>query len=102
MKLLLVVAAIALMVPVTSFANQELARKNGCLGCHGIDQKGVGPAFTEVAKKYADDNLAPTALFAKVKMGGRGIWGDVPMPPNPQVSDADLKQIIGWVLSLRR
>ncbi|HYP68614.1 MAG TPA: c-type cytochrome [Thiobacillaceae bacterium] len=101
MKSLLVVATAALMASIPAFANQKLAQKNGCLGCHGVDKKIVGPAFMEVAKKYADDKLAPATLFARVKMGGRGVWGDVPMPPNPQVSDADLKQIIAWVLSLK-
>jgi cytochrome c len=101
MKSLFVVAAAASMVSIPAFANQELAQRNGCLTCHGVDKKIVGPAFKEIAKKYADDNLAPATLFAKVRMGGRGVWGDVPMPPNPQVSDADLKQIIGWVLTLK-
>ena len=60
-----------------------------------------GSADKEVAMKYANDQRAPAMLFAKVKDGGRGVWGDVPMPPNPQVNDADLKKIIAWVLSLK-
>ena len=100
MKLLFVVAA-ALMVSIPAFASQELAQKNGCLACHGVDKKIIGPAFKDVAKKYANDNLAPVTLFTRVKMGGRGVWGDTPMPPNPQVSDADLKRIIAWILSLK-
>ncbi|MGA7949815.1 MAG: c-type cytochrome [Thiobacillaceae bacterium] len=99
MKLLSLVAATALMVAVPAFANQELAQKNGCLACHSVDKKIVGPAYKDVAKKYRGDKSAPAKLFAKVKKGGKGVWGPVAMPPNPQVKDADLKKIIAWVLS---
>ncbi|MGA7180161.1 MAG: c-type cytochrome [Thiobacillaceae bacterium] len=99
MKLLSVVAAAALMVSVPAFANQELAQKNGCLACHAVDKKIVGPAYKDVAKKYAHDKGAAAKLFTKVKKGGSGVWGSVPMPPNPQVKDDDLKKIIAWVLS---
>ena len=101
MKLNFVVPAMALMLAIPAFASQELAQKYACLGCHGIDKKIVGPAFRDIASKYANDNLASTKLFVKVKMGGRGVWGDVPMPPNLEVSDAELKQILAWVLSLK-
>lgn len=99
MKLLFVVAA--LMVSISAFASQELAQKNGCLACHGVDKKIIGPAYKDVAKKYANKNSAPVTLFTRVKMGSRGVWGDEAMPPNPQVSDADLKRIIAWILSLK-
>jgi cytochrome c len=101
MKLLSVVAAAALMVSVPAFASQDqdLAQKNGCLACHSVDKKIVGPAYKDVAKKYAHDKGAAARLFAKVKKGGSGVWGSVPMPPNPQVKDDDLKKIIAWVLS---
>jgi len=99
MKLLSLVAATALMVAVPAFASQELAQKNGCLACHSVDKKIVGPAYKDVAKKYAKDKGAADKLFAKVKKGGSGVWGPVAMPPNPQVNDADLKTIIAWVLS---
>ena len=95
------VAAAALLVSIPAFASPELAQQNGCLECHLLDRKTVGPAYKEVAMKYANDQRAPAMLFAKVKDGGRGVWGDVPMPPNPQVNDADLKKIIAWVLSLK-
>ena len=101
MTLLLVVAAAALQVSIPAFASPELAEQNGCLECHLLDRKTVGPAYEDVAMKYANDKGAPARLFAKVKDGGKGVWGDVPMPPNPQVSDADLKKIIAWVLSLK-
>ncbi|HYP66858.1 MAG TPA: c-type cytochrome [Thiobacillaceae bacterium] len=99
MKLLSLVAATALMVAVPAFANQELAQKNGCLACHSVDKKVVGPAYKDVAKKYAKDKGAAAKLFTKVKKGGSGVWGPVAMPPNPQVKDADLKKIIAWILS---
>ena len=99
MKVLSVVAAAALMISVPAFASQELAQKNGCLACHSVDKKIVGPAYKDVAKKYAKDKGAAAKLFAKVKKGGSGVWGTVAMPPNPQVKDDDLKKIIAWVLS---
>jgi cytochrome c len=101
MKVLSVVAAAALMVSVPAFASQELAQKNGCLACHGVDKKIVGPSYKDVAKKYASDKGAAAKLAAKVKKGGSGVWGPVPMPPNPQVKDDDMKKIIAWVLSLK-
>jgi cytochrome c len=101
MKLLSLVAATALIVAVPAFASQELAQKNGCLACHAVDKKIVGPAYKDVAKKYAGDKGAAAKLMAKVKKGGSGVWGSVPMPPNPQVKDADLKKIIAWILSLK-
>ena len=82
-------------------ADQALAQKNACMSCHSVDKKVVGPAFKDVAKKYAGDKTAEAKLLAKVKTGGKGVWGAIPMPPNPQVSDADAKKIIAWVLSLK-
>jgi len=64
-------------------------------------QEDVGPAFKEVAKKYAGDAGAAARLSAKVKTGGKGVWGEVPMPPNPQVKPEDVQKIVGWVLTLK-
>jgi cytochrome c len=98
-------SAIALIVSGTALADaptpMSLAQRNACLSCHGVDKKIVGPAFKDVAKRYAGDKTAEARLMTKVKLGGKGAWGDVPMPPNPQVSDADLKTILQWVLSLK-
>jgi cytochrome c len=94
------VAALILGVSGVASADQALAQKNACMSCHGVDKKIVGPAFKEVAAKYKGDKGAAARLEAKVKAGGKGVWGQVPMPPNPQVSDADLHKIIAWVLSL--
>ncbi len=103
-------AVIALALASVAFATgasaaapsgEELIKKNGCTACHAVDKKVVGPAYQDVAAKYKGDASAPQKLFDKVKKGGSGVWGQVPMPPNPQVSDADLKTIIGWILSLK-
>ena len=80
-------------------ANEELAKKNACTACHSVDKKIVGPAFKEVAAKYRNDKTAEAKLVDKVKKGGMGVWGQVPMPPNTQVNDADVKTLVQWILS---
>lgn len=95
------VSAALLALSGAASADQALAQKNACMSCHGVDKKIVGPAFKDVAKKYAGDAKAPADLLAKVKAGSKGVWGPVPMPPNPQVKDDDAKNIIAWVLSLK-
>ena len=101
MKALMMSAASAalLMMSGMASADQALAQKNACMSCHGVDKKIVGPAFKDVAKKYAGDKGAKDKLMAKVKTGGKGVWGEIPMPPNPQVNPADLDKIVDWVLS---
>ncbi|HSH73866.1 MAG TPA: c-type cytochrome [Methylophilaceae bacterium] len=82
-------------------AAEALAQKSGCLACHSVQQKVLGPAYKDVAAKYKGDKGAEAKLIAKVKAGGSGVWGPIPMPANsPQVSDADIKTIVEWVLSL--
>jgi len=71
------------------------------MACHAIDKKLVGPAYKEVAKKYAGDATAEAKLVDKVKKGGVGVWGQVPMPPNASVKDEDVKTLVKWVLSLK-
>lgn len=78
---------------------KQLAQKYNCLACHAVDKKLVGPAYVEVSKKYKDDKGALDKLSAKVKAGGSGVWGAIPMPPN-NVPDADIKTLVEWVLSL--
>lgn len=80
-------------------AMTALARKSGCLACHAMDKKLVGPAYKDVAAKYAGDANAPAALLEKVKKGGKGVWGPVPMPPNVTIKDEDARALITWVLS---
>jgi cytochrome c len=85
----------------TGNAAEALAQKSGCLACHGISNKILGPSYKEVAAKYKGDKTAEAKLITKVKAGGSGVWGNMPMPANsPQVSDADIKTIVKWVLSL--
>jgi cytochrome c len=71
-----------------------------CMGCHQVDKKLTGPAYQDVAAKYQGDEKAADMLAAKVKAGGAGTWGDIPMPPNPTVTDDDLKVILDWILTL--
>lgn len=78
-----------------------LAQKDGCFACHSIDHKIVGPAWKDVAKKYKGDKSMEAKLIAKVKGGGVGVWGQVPMPPNSQVSDADIKTLVKGILALK-
>ncbi len=87
---------------VQAATGEELIKKDGCTACHAIDKKLVGPAYVDVAAKYKGDAGAAAKLFEKVKKGGSGVWGQVPMPPNPQVSDADLKTIIAYILALKK
>ena len=89
----------AAMAP--AMADQALATAKNCMACHAVDKKLVGPAYKDVAKKYAGDKTAADKLAAKVIKGGSGVWGAVPMPANPQVSDAEAKKLVAWILSLK-
>ena len=84
-----------------AFANEELAKKNACTACHSIEKKLVGPAYKEVALKYKGDATAEAKLIDKVKKGGKGVWGEVPMPPNGAVKDEDVKTLVKWILALK-
>jgi cytochrome c len=85
---------------VDAKAVEALAQKSGCLACHSIQNKVLGPSYKEVAAKYKNYKGAEARLVAKVKAGGSGVWGPVPMPPHPQVKEEDIKTIVQWVLSL--
>ncbi len=94
------VSALAIaLAALPALANEDLAKKSGCMACHAIDKKVVGPAYKEVAAKYKGDKDAEAKLFKKVKEGGVGVWGQVPMPPNSHVKDDDIKTLVKWVLS---
>jgi cytochrome c len=103
MKTLMLTAASAALLLMSGAASAasgaDLAQKNACMSCHSVDKKIVGPAYKDVAKKYASDKGAQGKLVAKVKSGGKGVWGEVPMPPNPQVKPEDLNTIVAWILS---
>ena len=93
------VAAAALAVP--ALADQALATKNNCMACHSVDKKLVGPAFKEIAKKYAGQKDAEAMLVTKVIKGGSGVWGAIPMPANSQLKEADAKTLVTWILALK-
>lgn len=82
-----------------AFASKELAQKNACLACHAVDKKLVGPAYQEIAKKYAGQKDAETMLAASIKKGGAGKWGPVPMPAQAAISEEDAKTLAAWVLA---
>lgn len=82
-------------------AAEALAKNSGCLACHTVDKKLVGPSYKDIAAKYRNDKGAAANLVKKVKAGGKGVWGDVPMPPNAHVKDADIKTIVEWILSIK-
>ncbi|CAJ0703480.1 c-type cytochrome [Ralstonia holmesii] len=77
----------------------SIANQNACMGCHAVDRKLVGPAYQDVAAKYKGDAGAQARLIKKVREGGMGNWGQIPMPANPKIADADLKTVIDWVLA---
>ena len=97
------ITAVALFSAGAATANEDedLAKKSACMACHKMEGKLVGPGYKEVAKKYAGDAGAEAKLIAKVKAGGSGVWGAIPMPPNAAISDADVKKLVKWVLSMK-
>ncbi|KZE28903.1 cytochrome c [Crenobacter luteus] len=99
MKKALIAALVLGSLSAPAFANLQMAQKYGCTACHDVGAKKIGPSYKDVAKKYAGDKTAEAKLIAKVKKGGSGVWGTMPMPPQAQVSDADLKTLVKWVLA---
>ena len=94
-------AATALLASGAAVANADLAKAKNCLACHATDKKLVGPSFKDIAAKYASDKGAAAKLAGKVRAGGSGVWGPVPMPPNPQVSEAEALTLVNWVLTIK-
>ena len=82
-------------------AAEALAKSSGCLACHTVDKKRVGTSYKEIADRYRKDKKAEAILAQKVKAGGKGVWGDIPMPPNAHVKDADIKTLVQWILSIK-
>ena len=99
MKKLVLIAALGAAFATPAFASLELATKSACTACHAIDKKLVGPSYQEVAAKYKGNAKAEAMLIAKVKAGGVGTWGQVPMPPNAAVKDADITTLVKWILA---
>ena len=98
MALLVAIAGCA--IGASAQASEELMEKSGCVSCHRIDQKLIGPSFKDIANKNKSDRNALPYLLEKVRDGGEGVWGEMPMPPNSveKISDADLKSVIEWTL----
>jgi cytochrome c len=97
LQLLLVAACLLPSLP--AMADLVLATAKNCMSCHNIDKKVVGPSFKDVAAKYRADKAAPIRLVSKVMQGGGDVWGVVKMPSNPQLSEAEAKKLVAWVLS---
>jgi len=96
LALLTLLAAASTAMPV--LADPALAASKNCMACHAVDKKLVGPAYKDVAKKYAGQAGAADKLAAKIMKGGSGVWGAIPMPANPQVNEAEAKKLAAWVL----
>ena len=95
-------AALAIAVAAPAQASEALAKKYNCTACHAVKgAKTVGPTYADVAKKYAGQKGIEAKLAEKVKKGGTGVWGQVPMPPNTSVPDADLQALVKWILSIK-
>ena len=101
MKRTLIILAMTLSVAAPAMADEALAKSKNCMACHAVDKKLVGPAYKDVAKKYAGQKDAAATLVTHVIKGSKGVWGPVPMPANPQVSEADAKKLVEWVLATK-
>jgi cytochrome c len=101
------VAAVALLMGVAASAfaatpagdGPGIARTNACMGCHAVDRKLVGPSFKDIAARYKGDAGAQAKLEKKVRDGGSGVWGAIPMPSHPAMSAGDIRDVVGWVLA---
>lgn len=96
-----VFAAVVASLAMPAFASLELAQKNACTACHAVDKKLVGPSYKDVAAKYKGNAKAEAMLVEKVKKGGVGVWGQVPMPANANLKDADATTLVKWILATK-
>jgi cytochrome c len=101
MKRILLSMTIAASLLTPALADQALATSRNCMACHAADKKLVGPSYKAVADKYAGDKAAVDMLATKIVKGGSGGWGPVPMPANPQVSEAEAKKLAAWILAIK-
>jgi cytochrome c len=103
MKLFPALAVVASLAAVAApaLANEALAKAKNCMSCHAVDKKILGPSYKDVAAKYAGQKDAADKLAQKVIKGGVGVWGQIPMPANAQVNEAEAKQLVQWVLSVK-
>lgn len=100
MRRLAPLAALAAVATFSApaFANLALAQKQGCTACHAVDKKVIGPAYQEVAKKYTGNKEASATVLKSIREGGTGKWGQIPMPAQPNLSEADAKALAAWIL----
>jgi cytochrome c len=96
---LLLCVVMSVFASSSAFAQADLAKAKNCMACHAVANKLVGPAYKDVAAKYAGQKGAEDKLVAKVIKGGAGVWGPVPMPANPQVSEAEARSLVKWVMA---
>ena len=101
MKRALLIMAAMTTLAAPAMADEALAKAKNCMACHAIDKKLVGPSYKDVAAKYAGQKDAVDKLAQKVMKGGAGVWGAVPMPANPQVTEAEAKQLVQWIMTLK-
>ncbi len=99
--LLALIAATGALIASPAFANADLAQKKNCMACHAVDKKIIGPAYKEVAEKYAGQKDAADKIADKIVKGSKDVWGPVPMPANAQVSAAEAKQLATWILTAK-
>jgi cytochrome c len=97
-----ILAAGVIAAPMPALASAELANAKNCGACHAMDKKRIGPSYQAIAEKYANDRGAEPKLARKVREGGVGVWGQVPMPANPQVSPDEAAALTRWILSVRK
>jgi len=95
------IASLLAVASGSALASTDLAKSRNCLACHATDKKLVGPSFKDIAAKYANDKDAVAKLSRKVREGGSGVWGQVPMPPNPQVSPDEAATLVKWILGTK-
>jgi cytochrome c len=102
MKPIITIAVAASLAALAggAHADAELAKKKNCMACHAVDKKLIGPAYKEVAAKYKADGSATPKLVEHVRKGSVGVWGQIPMPANPQVSEDEAQTLVKWILSL--
>ena len=101
MKRTLMIMASLAVLSAPAMADEALAKSKNCMACHAMDKKLVGPSYKDIAKKYAGDAKAVDMLATKIQKGGAGVWGAIPMPANPQVSDAEAKKLSAWILGMK-
>lgn len=98
---LILCGVLSVLASPVAFAQADLAKAKNCMACHAVSNKVVGPAYKDIAAKYAGQKGAEDKLVAKVMKGGAGAWGSVPMPANPQVSEADARSLVKWILATK-